>query len=211
MSQNVTSIIKSDKRELAVGELDVTIGSDSRVGRFLALTGILELKPASNVDVQFNLERDLRRNEFAWADSIAPVWASSLARASSIFAYRTTDNWSFTTSGSYVFATDITLQVYFQLFFAKGKYENYQLMLAPDRFSPYPLYTRPDFDNLSFNSNVVLRWEYRPGSTVYLVWSQARLGGQGTYQSSFSDNFTNTFALPSDNVLLLKVSYWLSM
>jgi len=33
----------------------------------------------------------------------------------------------------------------------------------------------PDFDYREFNSTLVLRWEYRPGSLFYLVWSQARL------------------------------------
>ena len=203
--------VKSDKRELAVGELIMNWGMDQRMGRFLSFQGDLELKPASNLTVQFDLQRALRKNEFAWADNVIPVWSSSLATTSSVFANRSTDNWSFTARGSYVFATDLTLQIYFQIFFAKGKYEDYQVMLASDHFASYPFYSRPDFNELSFNSNVVLRWEYMPGSTVYLVWSQARQGGRGTYESTFSQSFNNTFALPSDNVVLLKVSYWLSM
>jgi hypothetical protein len=84
-------------------------------------------------------------------------------------------------------------------------------MLAPDQFAPISAYSKPDFNELSFSSNVVLRWEYLPGSTLYLVWSQARNGERGTYRAPFNDNFRNTFALPADNVLLLKISYWLSM
>jgi hypothetical protein len=203
--------VKSDKRELAVGEVVLTWGKDLRMGRFLSLKGDLELKPASNLTLQFDLERARRDNEFAWADNIVPAWSSSLTSTAAVFANRTTDNWSFTTRGSYVFARDLTLQIYFQIFFAKGRYENYQVMLASDRFAPYPFYSRPDFNELSFHSNVVLRWEYLPGSTVYLVWSQARLGGRGTFESTFTESFNNTFALPQDNVVLLKVSYWLSM
>jgi hypothetical protein len=186
-------------------------GADQRLGRFLSMQGDLELKPSSNVTLQFDLQRAIRKSEFAWTDNVVPVWSSSLSSTSAIFANRTTDNWSFTTRGSYVFTTDLTLQVYFQLFFAKGKYDDYQMMLAPDQFVKYPFYSRPDFNELSFNSNVVLRWEYLPGSTVYLVWSQARQGGRGTYESTFGDSFNSTFALPADNVVLLKVSYWLSM
>ncbi|MCX6134678.1 MAG: DUF5916 domain-containing protein [Ignavibacteriales bacterium] len=210
-TQSLSLDVKSDKRELAVGEVVLTWGSDQRLGRFLSMKGDLELKPASNLTLQFDLERSVRRNEFAWADNVVPAWSSSLAAVSPVFANRTTDNWSLTTRGSYVFATDLTIQVYFQIFLAKGKYDNYQVMLAPDRFTQYPLYARPDFNELSFHSNVVLRWEYLPGSTMYLVWSQARLGGRGTYESTLTDSFSNTFALPSDNVVLLKVSYWLSM
>jgi hypothetical protein len=211
--QNLLAIVKSDKRELAVGEIDATWGSDDRKGRFLSLEGNIEMKPASNVTIQLDLQHALRQNEFAWATNITeyPIDAPLAPRTVSIFADRTAENWSFTTRGSYVFTTDLTFQVYFQLFFAKGKYENCQRMLSPGEFAPYPGYVQPDFNNLSFNSNVVLRWEYLPGSTVYLVWSQARLGSRGSYQSSFGDNFNNTFGIPADNVVLLKVSYWLSM
>jgi hypothetical protein len=101
--------------------------------------------------------------------------------------------------------------VYFQLFYAKGKYENFHRMQAPDKFTPVSGYSKPDFNELAFHSNVVLRWEYLPGSTLFLVWSQARNGERGTYRTPFRENLDNTFSLPSDNVLLLKISYWLSM
>lgn len=132
-------------------------------------------------------------------------------RTVTIFADRSSEEWSLTTRGSYIFTTELTLEVYFQLFFAKGKYENFHRMLASDRFAPIAGYSKPDFNELAFNSNVVLRWEYLPGSTAYLVWSQSRSGERDIYRTPFSENFNNTFALPADNVVLLKVSYWLSM
>jgi hypothetical protein len=159
------------------------------------------------------LLRGMREKEFSWATNITeyPIDAPLPPRTFSVFAERTADEWSFTTRGSYVFTTDLTLQLYFQLFFAKGTYDNYHRMLAPDRFAPTTGYVHPDFNDLSFNSNVVLRWEYLPGSTIYLVWSHARRGERETYQTSFGDSFNTTFGLPADNVLLLKVSYWLSL
>lgn len=212
-AQKVNLKVETDNRRDIVGELEASLGSDQRVGKYLQLKGELEVKPATNLTLRFELERGIRDREFAWATNITeyPIDAPLPPRSISIFADRTADEWNFTTRGAYVFTTDLTLQVYFQLFFAKGKYEDYHRMLAPDRFVPYIGYTRSDFNELSFNSNVVLRWEYLPGSTAYLVWSQARRGERGTYQTSFGDSFKNTFALPADNVLLLKVSYWLSM
>jgi hypothetical protein len=204
-TQNLFVMVESDQRQDVFGEVEISIGSDQRVGTYLQLRGELELKPATNISLRFDLQRTIRDREFAWVTNFtAPPDGS-------IFAERTADEWSLTTRSSYVFSTELTLQVYFQLFFAKGKYENYQQMLAPDKFQPYTQYYRPDFNDLSFNSNVVLRWEYLPGSTAYLVWSQSRSGERGTYRSSFGESFNNTFGLPADNVLLLKVSYWLSM
>jgi len=57
----------------------------------------------------------------------------------------------------------------------------------------------------------VLRWEYLPGSTLYLVWSQARKGANQDYFSLLGDDFRDTFKVPPSNVLLLKVSYLMSL
>lgn len=204
---------ESDSRESIVAEVGVDVGSDQRSGRFFGVGADIEIKPATNIALNLEIERSVRTNEFAWAGSIreTPPDAPLASRTVTIFADRSSDEWSLTTRGSYIFTTDFTLQLYFQLFFAKGKYENYQRMLGEDRFAMMAGYSRPDFNELAFNSNVVLRWEYLPGSTLYVVWSHARVGESGTYLTPFGDNFRNTFALPADNVLLLKVSYWLSM
>ncbi|MGH2569545.1 MAG: DUF5916 domain-containing protein, partial [Bacteroidota bacterium] len=100
---------------------------------------------------------------------------------------------------------------YLQLFFAKGRYENYAVMTSPVSFVPDSSYSRPDFNNLAFNCNLVLRWEFLPGSTAYLVWSQARNGERGTFTTPFREDFRNAFDLPMENVLMLKISYWWSL
>jgi len=55
-----------------------------------------------------------------------------------------------------------------------------------------------------------LRWEYRPGSTLFLVWNQGRQDSapaQGT--RSIAGDFGDLFDVHPDNTFLLKVSYWL--
>ena len=212
-TQGVQLQLESDSRENVVGEASVTISSDQRSGRFLQLTGELQVKPATNIDLRLEIEHGRRSSEFAWAATTLeyPIDAPLSPRILTVFADRSSEEWSLTTRASYIFTTDFSLQLYFQLFSAKGRFENYHRLLGPDRFSTLGGYTRPDFNELSFNSNVVLRWEYLPGSTAYLVWSHARAGERGTYQTSFADNLRNTFGLPADNVLMLKISYWLSM
>lgn len=69
-------------------------------------------------------------------------------------------------------------------------------------------FDNPNFNVLDFNSNLVVRWEYLPGSTVYLVWNQQRreMKTEGIYsfREDASDLFLNTY--PHD-VLLVKFSY----
>jgi hypothetical protein len=62
-----------------------------------------------------------------------------------------------------------------------------------------------------FRSNVVFRWEYRPGSTLFLVWSQGREGeGELEGTKSFGGDFGDLFRERANNTFLIKLSYWLA-
>jgi hypothetical protein len=73
-----------------------------------------------------------------------------------------------------------------------------------------------DFNFKAFLSNLVLRWEYSPGSSVYFVWSQTRNGynptGKLDFFSDFGDLFNHKLYIEDDNyrlnnVFLIKFSY----
>jgi hypothetical protein len=70
----------------------------------------------------------------------------------------------------------------------------------------------PDFDVRELNANLVVRWEYRPGSAVFLVWSQVRdasvLFGD---EPGYGRQLDRLFAEPAEDVFLLKVSQRLSL
>ena len=67
------------------------------------------------------------------------------------------------------------------------------------------------FNFKQFRSNVVLRWEYQPGSTLFLVWAQGRVASDPTEGSrSIASDFRELFGLRADNTLLIKASYWLN-
>lgn len=71
--------------------------------------------------------------------------------------------------------------------------------------------TNPNFNFRQFLSNLVVRWEYLPGSTLFLVWSQGRTST--TYDGTFSygDDMKGLFGTMPHNVFLLKFSYWFSL
>ena len=79
-----------------------------------------------------------------------------------------------------------------------------------DRLKNWPYLPLIDGDKV-VNANIVLRWEYLPGSTVYLVWTHERFGTVPTYGGSFSDDMAKAFKLPVNNVILAKISYWWSL
>jgi flavin-dependent dehydrogenase len=92
------------------------------------------------------------------------------------------------------------------------------VVAADHRLNP----RRRDESRRSLNLNAVLRWEYRPGSTVFLVWTHGRLADLGGYvlstggsepDSPFDrDTFglaLDTFDLQPTNVVLIKLNYLL--
>jgi hypothetical protein len=63
------------------------------------------------------------------------------------------------------------------------------------------------FNIKEFLSNMVVRWEYRPGSTLFLVWSQTRSGFKNDGSFDFSRDFEGLFSENPHNIFLLKFSY----
>lgn len=67
----------------------------------------------------------------------------------------------------------------------------------------------PDFNYISLRGNAVLRWEYLPGSTLYLVWTQSREDINSNGDFRFGKSMNNLFGVRPDNIFMLKLSYWL--
>ena len=68
-----------------------------------------------------------------------------------------------------------------------------------------------DFNRLSFRSNLVLRWEWLPGSTAYLIWQQSRQGQSPAGQLVGARDVWNSTQTAGDNFFVVKVSYWLGV
>ncbi len=121
----------------------------------------------------------------------------------------------------YTIRPTVTLQAYAQPFASWGTYADLRelrdarAVSYAARYQPWtcpPTATcAPGLDFRQFRANTVLRWEYRPGSVLYLVWTQGRddlLPAQG--DGGAGTHLRRLFALPPANTLLIKVSYWLS-
>jgi len=117
----------------------------------------------------------------------------------------------------YTASTTLTLQAYASPFVSKGHYSNVRQVVNPraeqydSRYAPYSGITPGDFNFKQFNSNLVLRWEYRPGSTLFVVWSQGRDDFEPTMGTrSVRGDFGRLFNAYPRNTFLVKMSYWLS-
>lgn len=135
-----------------------------------------------------------------------------------VFGRRDTRSADLTLRSTVTFTPNLTLQFYGQLFVARGRYDDFHLLADRDTLVPVsPFPKRYDFSVRSFQTNLVLRWEYRPGSTVFLVWSQARRGttdidpldltGRSPFERDTFGLVGDTFDLFPTNVFILKISY----
>jgi len=134
---------------------------------------------------------------------------------------------------------NLTLQYWGQPFIATGEYYDHKYILDPkaenyeDRFWTYTedqiklidnkyyvdenldgttdySFSKRDFNVQEFLSNLVIRWEYNPGSSVYLVWSQTRSSYNDTGNLNLSHDLENLFDTENNtphNVFLIKFSY----
>lgn len=135
----------------------------------------------------------------------------------------------------YAFTPTVSLQVYAEPFVSAGQYAEYKRVADPvadryeDRFDHLTtrtdgeaVYTDvdgngteesfglPDFNFKQFRSNAVLRWEYMPGSALFVVWSQGRNHEVNNGDFNFGGDVQDLFAVTPVNVLMVKLSYWFS-
>lgn len=121
---------------------------------------------------------------------------------------------------AYTFTPNATLQLYANPFISKGTYANLRELDDPraetldGRYRPYSGEAAQDpggFNFKQFRSNVVFRWEYSPGSTLFVVWSQGRQDRLATEGSnSFGGDVGDLFGRRANDVFLVKMSYWLN-
>jgi hypothetical protein len=92
---------------------------------------------------------------------------------------------------------------------AAGRDSVYLLDVDRDPDTGSVQFASPDFNLRSLRGNAVLRWEYRPGSTLFVVWQQQRSGTDTFGDFGLARDAGELFRDRPDNVFLVKASYWL--
>jgi hypothetical protein len=135
---------------------------------------------------------------------------------------------------NYAFTPDLTLELYAEPFAASGRYYDFGHLRAA-RTNDLLVYGREgttitrrddgsyevvdgadvfdlpdrDFNFVSFRSNVVLRWEWSPGSTLFLVWQQNRSDFETSDDPIGPSSLWDALGANGDNFFAVKIAYWL--
>jgi Domain of unknown function (DUF5916)/Carbohydrate family 9 binding domain-like len=80
-------------------------------------------------------------------------------------------------------------------------------VMPGDGGSPFS-FSNPDFNFKSLRLNAIFRWEWRPGSAMYLVWTEQREDLDNPGEFAFGRDVSSTFRAPADDVIMFKIAYW---
>ena len=191
-----------------------TTGDDGR-SQLWRVRPYLTLRAASNISVELGARYQRNKDNTQFYGNTGPVGG---ADTHYLFAHLDQHLLSFQTRFSFTATPNLSLQFYGEPFVTTGEYSNVRELDSPrasryaNRFKPYALGDDPGgFNEKEFHSNMVLRWEYRPGSSIFLVWSQGRLQDD-RHLGNFAPgrDYGDLFSARPDNTLLIKASYWFS-
>ncbi len=213
----------------------LTLATDEDGGFSRQFTGDLSLRPGPRW--QLSLDPSLLR-EADTQQYMTTISGGSAATYGQRYVFGRVDRrtYSMQIRVGYTLKPDVNLDVYAEPFAASGRYSDIgELAAAGTRARRQygtdgtaavtaadgsllvtdgaSTFTVPDhdFNVLSFRSNVVLRWEYRPGSTLYVVWSENRYS---SVTSAASIDLTDPFrslTVPGTNYFVVKTSFWLPL
>jgi len=127
----------------------------------------------------------------------------------SIFADMNQDEVVLRLTASVVLTRDLSIQLSGQGYISGIDYSNYRRYLGDKDYAAYTMEDEEDFNYSALNSTFILRWEYRPGSTLFLVWTRAMSESNNSINDlELSRDLENLFSGDAENVFLIKASYW---
>ncbi len=171
----------------------------------------LGIRPASYIQLNIGTSYGTAHNYAQWVRNIEDAEGKHY-----VFGKLDSQTLDLSTRLNVSFTPDLSFQLYVQPFLAVGNYSGFKELARPKSYEFIPYHRldfNPDFSSRSLRGNAVLRWEYMPGSVLFLVWSQSRSAFLETDGPSLRpyEDLENTFTDEGQNVFLIKLSYWLGV
>lgn len=213
MKSGIRFDLVGDPRPAVVPKAAYRIGtSDEGRSWYRGADAGVDLRVASRFSTSMALTYDEVTNDQQWIGNYGAVLSDTTHFT---FARLHQHIFTLTTRGNFTATPTLSLQLYLQPFVTTGEYSNWRTLANAraenfaDRFTGFRTVAPKGFNVKQFNSNAVLRWEYRPASTVFLVWQQGRAQDQlnpGHFVPG--RDVRDLFGARPLNTLLVKFSYW---
>ncbi len=173
----------------------------------------IEWKPSSNIWLRVGPGYERSIQDVMYVDQFDdPASAETFGRRY-VFAELDQKTLSANIRLNWAFTPNVSLLTFIQPLISAGDYYEFKSLARPKSydFEPYAYGGDPDFNFKSLRGNAVFRWEYMPGSTLFLVWTQERVDFEPTGEFSLNKNATRLFKADADNIFLAKVSYYFNL
>jgi len=201
----------------------------------------LEWKPSSQISFSIGPEYALNYTSYQWVGNFNDPQAINTYNTRYVFAKINQTTVSANIRLNWIFTPTLSLQLYMQPLISVGDYEDYRELnnppaldfnqygnegstinfdsesqtytVDPDAEGPAEQFSfdNPDFNFKSLRGNVVLRWEALPGSVFYFAWTNSRTNFEDPGEFSFKNDFKNLVNSESDDIFLIKFSYWIDI
>ena len=169
------------------------------------------VRPTTSLTASASVDVSSNRNDRQWVTNEEDVDG----RTRYVFARIDQRTLSLSLRASYTITPTLTVQIYGRPFVSGGEYSGFKELadgLNADenlRYSPYGYTGSPDFRVRSFRMTNVVRWEYRPGSALFVVWQQGREDFANRGDLRYGPDLGGALSAPAKNTLLVKVSRWM--
>jgi len=206
--------MSSDSRRRLSAGFEADRGGDNHQTSWQAYYPSITVRPVPAI--MFSIAANINRNH---TDS---QWITNVTDSATHYVFGRLDQTTVSMTGrfNYTITPNLSLQLYAQPFVSAGAYGAFKEVADPrsetyeGRYTPFAytpeVYGNPDFNVKSFRTTNVLRWEYRPGSTLFVVWQQARENYAVPGGFDFGRDAHAIFGVPPRNVFLVKLAYWLN-
>ena len=229
--------LSSDRRKRYTYGVYANRAFNSAGGTGLTISPYTTLRPSTALRISFSPQVSKTHAMGQFVTRVKDPLATSTYGTRYVFATLNQTQLSMETRVDWTFTPKLSLQVFAQPLLAAGDFLDYKEFARPRQFD-FKVYGRDqgtisrtgstytvdpdgpgaapafsfgdrDFNSRSLRGNAVLRWEYRPGSALFLVWQQSRSGFEPTGQFEFGHDFTELFSAPPQNVFVLKGTWWI--
>lgn len=200
--------IRSDARKAVSGDFFSMYFRDTAGGTALRLDPSVTVRPTSFLNLSMGVGYEKRTEASQWVEAVEDTATHY------VFGHMDQTTIGLTFRVNYTITPTLTVQVYAEPFVSAGEYGNFRELVDgradryDDRYRAFAYAGNPDFNYKSFRTTNVLRWEYKPGSALYVVWQQGREDVADVGRFRFRQDMGDIFALPAANVFLVKYSYW---
>ncbi len=199
---NLSWGFSSDYRKPLALDGNIWLGYDQEgyQGRTFSISPRVRVNDKLNFNYRFQTSITDNSKGYADEDSTGTI----------IYGNRNLQSYENVISGKYMFKNNLSLSLWMRHYWYLGVYDQYYSLKQNGGLEKNPDYHgNNDFNFNTFNVDLMLNWEFAPGSNLSVVWKNSIVNEDDTVINNFLDNFNQTLQSDQLNQISVKILYYL--